>query len=99
MTISKEQLHHLTRLAGLDIQGDLENHMATDLALIIGFMDALIQIDTKGVEPLCHPSEAIAQPLRPDRIENPQWQTEMEKQAPDFDQGYYLVPKVIESES
>lgn len=100
MTISTEQLRHLAQLAGLEIQDDLETHLTKDLQLIIGFMDALIQIDTDGVKPLLHPSDATHQPLRSDTTEDLQWQPEMAEQAPDFDavRGYYLVPKVIESE-
>lgn len=99
MTISTEQLHHLAQLAGLEIHEDLEAHLINDLESIINFMDALIKIDTKGVTPLCHPSDATHQPLRTDIAKAQEWQNEMAEQAPDFDQGYYLVPKVIESES
>ncbi|WP_367606035.1 Asp-tRNA(Asn)/Glu-tRNA(Gln) amidotransferase subunit GatC [Legionella sp. W05-934-2] len=99
MKISKEQLHHLAQLAGLEIQETLEDHLTDDLQSIIGFMDALIQVDTQGVAPLCHPSDISHQPLRPDRAKDQNWQAEMAQQAPDFEKGYYLVPKVIESES
>lgn len=99
MSIDAKQLDHLAKLTGLTLEPDLQAHLSQDLDQIIHFMHELTQVDTTGVLPLCHPNDEQRQPMRADAVITQNWQKDMAKQAPDFSQGHYLVPKVIGSES
>ena len=52
-------------------------------------------IDTQHVEPMTHPHDGF-QRLRDDIVLEEVDLHETQKSAPKTDQGYYLVPKVIE---
>ncbi len=90
MTISTEQLNHLSSLAYLNAAPELAN----DLNAIINFVEHLRQIDTKGIQPLTHPMDAI-QPLRSDEAETCNLGESLGRIAPQYKDNLYLVPKVI----
>ena len=52
-------------------------------------------IDTQHIEPMTHPHDGF-QRLRDDAVLEEVDLYETQKSAPKTDQGYYLVPKVIE---
>jgi aspartyl-tRNA(Asn)/glutamyl-tRNA(Gln) amidotransferase subunit C len=52
-------------------------------------------IDTDNVEPLAHPFDAV-QKLRPDAVTETDRRDELQKLAPQSQDGLFLVPKVIE---
>lgn len=87
-----ERAAQLTRLA-LD-PGEKEELIAT-LRRIIGFVQALQQLDTEGVEPMVHPLD-LALPLRADEVTETDVSAEAQACAPDVAHGLYRVPKVIE---
>jgi aspartyl-tRNA(Asn)/glutamyl-tRNA(Gln) amidotransferase subunit C len=80
-----EQIALLARLA-LD-DAELEQ-MRVDLTEILGHMDALAEVDTTGVEPMTH-AVPLDLPLRDDL-------TEPSLPAPAADDGFFVVPHVIE---
>lgn len=92
MTISTEQLNHLSSLAYLDASPEL----GKDLSAIFNFVEHLRQIDTTGVQPLTHPMDAL-QPLRPDEADTCNLSESLAQIAPQFQDNLYLVPKVIQS--
>ena len=52
-------------------------------------------IDTQDIEPMTHPQDGF-QRLRHDIVSEEVNLRETQKSAPKTDNGYYLVPKVIE---
>ena len=69
--------------------------MQGELNAILAMVDALGQVDTGGIEPMAHPQEA-AQPLREDRVTEPDRRADYQAGAPATEDGLYLVPQVIE---
>jgi aspartyl-tRNA(Asn)/glutamyl-tRNA(Gln) amidotransferase subunit C len=56
-------------------------------------------VDTSGLAPLAHPIlflRDLAQPLRGDEVTETNHRTENMQSAPAVQEGYFLVPKVIE---
>jgi aspartyl-tRNA(Asn)/glutamyl-tRNA(Gln) amidotransferase subunit C len=56
-------------------------------------------VDTSGLEPLAHPIlflREIAQPLRVDQVTEVDQRVENMQSAPAQQEGYFLVPRVIE---
>ncbi len=94
MKINKETLQKTAHLARLTLNAEEEAQMQKDLEQILAWMDLLNAVDTEGVMPLMHMSEAGRQ-LRED---SPKHSLETEKalsQAPTQDGQYFTVPKVI----
>ena len=62
---------------------------------ILGMVDQLQQADVDQVEPLAHPLE-VSQPLRDDRVTEPDVRDKVLPLAPASEDGCFLVPRVIE---
>ena len=87
-----EKIAHLARL-GLN-EAEIPQTTAT-LNNILGLIDAMQAVDTRGVEPLAHPLETT-QRLRADQVTEHNQRDAYQAIAPAVENGLYLVPKVIE---
>jgi len=87
-----KQIAHLARI-GLD-ETALEPLQA-DLSTVLDLLEQLNAIDTKGVEPMAHPGNAELR-LRADQVSEENQRESLQAPAPDTEQGYFLVPRVIE---
>ena len=87
-----EKIAHLARL-GLN-EAEIPQTTAT-LNNILGLIDAMQAVDTRGIEPLAHPLEAT-QRLRADVVTEQNQRDAYQAIAPAVENGLYLVPKVIE---
>ena len=65
------------------------------LSRIVDFVDQLSSADTDDVLPMAHPLHA-AQRLRADAVTEADQRDHYQENAPSVDDGFYLVPKVIE---
>ncbi len=97
MSISSEQLKHLTSLAYLQIEPETEMQLKNDINAIIDFVAQLQSVDTTHVEALRHPMD-VKQRLRKDEPCLDIMTETLAKIAPQFKDGLYLVPKVITTE-
>jgi len=93
--MDKDQVQHIAILARLRVADDEIADTVDKLSRIVDFVDQLSQADTADVVPMAHPLHA-AQRLRPDVVTEPNERDEFQKNAPAVDDGFYLVPKVIE---
>ena len=93
--MDKEQAQHIAMLARLRVADDEIADTVDKLSRIVDFVDQLSQADTADVVPMAHPLDA-AQRLRPDVVTEPNERDEFQKNAPAVQDGFYLVPKVIE---
>ncbi|TBU97897.1 Asp-tRNA(Asn)/Glu-tRNA(Gln) amidotransferase subunit GatC [Stutzerimonas kirkiae] len=87
-----EKIAHLARL-GLD-ESELPRTTET-LNSILGLVDRMQAVDTRGIEPLAHPLEAT-QRLRADAVTETDQRDAYQAIAPAVQDGLYLVPRVIE---
>ena len=94
MSLSTEQLKHLSTLAHLEINPATESKLIDDINSIIHFVDHLRTVDTTNVEPLMHPMD-VFQRLRPDESVECNNAPQLGQIAPQFEENLYLVPKVI----
>ncbi len=95
MTLSTEELEKIADLAYLDIESR-DSQLAADISGIMDFVEQLRAVDTLGVAPLYHPFD-LHQRFRADSVTEESCLKELEEIAPQFDEGLYLVPKVIDS--
>lgn len=95
MSISVDEVKKVAGLARLGIPEERLEEYSTKLNSILGMMEQLSAIDTKGVEPLSNPLDSL-QRLREDVITETNQRDKYQTIAPEVEEGLYLVPKVIE---
>jgi len=98
--VTVEDVERVAELAHLELTQDETGRMLTDLNAILDYVAELNQLDTKGVAPLAQVSElgGAASPgtLRPDHVTPSLDRAVVMSQAPETDQVFFKVPKVIE---
>lgn len=96
MSLTENDLDKIAQLAYLDCKSENNPHLALEVNAIMDFVEQLHQVDTSDTAPLFHPLD-LHQRLRKDEISEQDCSEALAKIAPSFEQGYYLVPKVIDS--
>ena len=95
MSLSKEQVQHIAKLARLELSDDEYAESVKKLSKIVDFVDHLSEADTEGVVPMAHPLD-VAQRLRADAVTETDERDRFQQNAASVTGGLYLVPKVIE---
>jgi aspartyl-tRNA(Asn)/glutamyl-tRNA(Gln) amidotransferase subunit C len=92
--ISKSEILHVAHLARLDLAGPEVERFAEQVGSILAYMDTLNKVDTQGVNPT---SQAIsrANVFREDRLKPHLDRDDALANAPEKDEGSFLVPKII----
>lgn len=96
MKVDTETLHKIAHLARLEVRPDEEAQLLSSLNSVLDWMEQLNEIDTTGVAPLMHMSDELADPLRDDRVDNQLARNQVLVNAPDHDEQFIRVPKVLE---
>ena len=95
MSISQEDVEKVALLARLSIaQSDLPE-VTERFGRVLQLVNELNTIDTEGVAPMSNPHDMV-QRLRPDVVTGNDEREALMACAPAQDQGYFLVPKVID---
>jgi aspartyl-tRNA(Asn)/glutamyl-tRNA(Gln) amidotransferase subunit C len=95
MEVNDALVDKLANLSRLNFNEQEKEIIKKDLQRMIEFVDKLKELDTTGVEPLLHMSDA-ANRLRDDEIKGSISREEGLRNAPKTDGQYFKVPKVIE---
>ena len=95
MKITKEEVLHVAHLARLDIDESNMDTLAGQIGKILDYVDMLSQVDTEGVKPTNH-AIFLTNAFRED-VETVQMDREKALlNAPDKQDGNFVVPKVID---
>ncbi|MBC6961247.1 Asp-tRNA(Asn)/Glu-tRNA(Gln) amidotransferase subunit GatC [Nitrosomonas sp. H1_AOB3] len=95
MTLSLNDIKRVAKLARIEIS---ETDAQQNLIRLSGIFDLIEQmraVDTQGIKPMSH-SQDMVQRLREDIVTESDQRTLFQSVAPQVEDGYYLVPKVIE---
>ena len=95
MSLDKKQVQRIAHLARLEISDAEAEHYARELSRILGLVEQMNAVDTSGVTPMAHPTDAGLR-LRADAVTETDQREKFLKIAPAAEAGLYLVPKVIE---
>ncbi|EQD76021.1 Glu-tRNAGln amidotransferase, C subunit [mine drainage metagenome] len=95
MAFARAEIERLAALACLDIGREDLERLGGELTRILEFVSQLETGATDEIEPLTHPLD-LSQPLRPDEVTEPVDRERYQRDAPQSEDGYYLVPRVIE---
>ena len=92
MSISEEQVRHVAKLARLGLSDEQVATLGVELNGILEQVDALQALDLEGIEPTAH-AVAVTNVMRPDVIREGMSQEDALKNAPDQQDGAFLIPK------
>ncbi|MBI1300394.1 MAG: Asp-tRNA(Asn)/Glu-tRNA(Gln) amidotransferase subunit GatC [Alphaproteobacteria bacterium] len=95
MSLDKETVAKVARLARIRLTDKELERMAPKLSNIMGFVEQLSEIDTDNIEPLANVVD-ITLALREDVINDGNCAAKVLANAPEEAQGYFVVPKVVE---
>jgi len=93
--MDKETVATISYLSRLAFDKENEEKITKDLENIIEFVDQLDGVDTSDIEPLKSPLEKTAK-TREDEITTKNRKEQFLKNAPDANEDYFLVPRVVE---
>ncbi len=93
MTLSEEELSHLLTLSRLEIPSDQHPRFLGQLDKILEALSELDELDLSQVEPSSYAIDQ-AQTMRDDKVE-PFEDLKLAKNAPDFKDNSFAVPKIL----
>ncbi len=95
MSLTPDDIEKIAHLARLGIDKDALEPLAADLSTMLDLVEQLQAVDTEGVEPMAHPANATLL-LRDDVVTETNQRETLQAPAPATQDGYFLVPRVIE---
>ena len=95
MRISKQEVLHVANLARLNIDESQIDRFADQIGQILEYVETLNELDTTGVVPTSHAID-MANAFRDDELSKPLDRKTVLANAPEDDEGSFIVPKVIE---
>lgn len=94
MTITKDDVMYVANLARLNLDESSVEKFADQMAKILDYVDTLNQVDTTGVPPMAS-ALALKNAFREDENRTPQDLERALANAPQKEDGLFIVPKVI----
>jgi aspartyl-tRNA(Asn)/glutamyl-tRNA(Gln) amidotransferase subunit C len=95
VSLQKEDIEKIAHLARLGISDDDVKNYARNLSSILDLVEQMNAVDTTGVIPMAHPLDA-RQRLRADEVTEQNQREHFQENAPQVENGLFLVPQVIE---
>lgn len=95
MSLEKEDVEKIAHLARLGINAEDVTDYARNLSDILDLVEQMSAVDTAGVTPMAHPLDA-QQRLRADEVTEENQRDQLQANAPQVEDGLFLVPQVIE---
>jgi len=95
MSLDKETVRKIAFLARIDVPNDQLAPLASELSGILDWIEQLGEVDTTTVEPMTSVAE-MTLPWRDDAVTDGGYPERVTANAPDSQDGFYLVPKVVE---
>ncbi len=104
MALSQQDIAKIANLSKLEMSAAAGDEMLTRLNGFFEIVEQMRAVDTKGIEPMAHPTHAMSEAvlnhiqlrLRPDAASEPNNREANQQSAPAIERGLFLVPKVIE---
>ncbi len=95
MTVSKDEIKHVARLARLDLPEEDLALFVEQIGEILGYVNKLNQLDTESTPPMSHAVSLVNAFQKPGTGGRPE-KPESLSNAPAAEDGFFRVPKVIE---
>jgi aspartyl-tRNA(Asn)/glutamyl-tRNA(Gln) amidotransferase subunit C len=95
MSLDKDTVKNIAYLARIRVNDDKLEPLAGELSTIMGWIEQLQELNTDGVEPMASVA-AMDLPQRRDVVTDGNCRDAVLKNAPDAEDGFFAVPKVVE---
>ena len=95
MSLDDSEIRIIANLARLELKPNELAEYRNDMKEILRLIEEMNKLQTGDIEPLAHPLEISAR-LRSDEVTETDHHEEYQDIAPQVENGFYLVPKVIE---
>jgi aspartyl-tRNA(Asn)/glutamyl-tRNA(Gln) amidotransferase subunit C len=95
MKITKQEVLHVAHLARLNMDESMVDRVAQQLGNILEYVETLNALDTAGVAPTSHAID-MSNAFREDVLSASIDRNLAMGNAPEVDEGSFIVPKVIE---
>lgn len=95
MSVDQNTVRHIARLARIAVRDDELPALEGELNTILGWVEQLSEVDTKGVEPMTSAVE-VSMKMREDVVTSGDLHKELTANAPKSEDGFYVVPRVVE---
>ena len=99
MKVDSEKIKHLERLARIELSEDEVGPVTEQLDRIVEFVARLQTADTSGVDVTGLVAHGGEKTLREDAAGESMKREALERMAPDFKDGFFRVPSVIDKEN
>ena len=94
MKITKEEVEHVAHLARLELDEEAIERFAGQIGDILAYVDKLKKVDTQGVAPTSH-AISLTNAFREDQVRDHLARDSSLANAPEKEDGTFLVPRVI----
>ena len=94
MRVDPDQVRHIARLSRIELREEEIPRFADQFGRILDYFDSLKEIDTDDVEPLAH-TQDLENIFADDQPSKSLDQEAALQNAPDQEDGYFKVPKVL----
>ncbi len=95
MSVSKEDVRRIARLARIAVDDSRLEGLAGELNSILHWVEQLGEVDVEGVEPMTSAVDARLE-LREDAVTAGDDRDGVLANAPKSEEGFFVVPKVVE---
>ena len=95
MSVDKDTVKKIARLARLDVPEERQEQIAGELQAILSWIEELSEVNTANVEPLASVT-GHSLPLRVDKVTDGNKVDDILANAPEQASGFFVVPKVVE---
>ena len=95
MSLTRADVKKVAGLARIRMTDDQMDSLLPKMNNIVGFIEQLSEVDTDNVEPLSNVARSTL-PLRKDEITDGECRDKVLANAPESEEGFYGVPKVVE---
>lgn len=93
--ITRKEVEKTAKLAHLSFSDAEIDKFAEQFNQIVGFVEQISELNTENIEPTTH-AVAKQNVLRKDEVHESMPLTDIEQNAPRFQDGSYVVPRIIE---
>ena len=95
MKVDQATVHHIARLARIKVTDEEAKNLETELSAILTWVEQLGEVDTDTVAPLNSVVE-MTMKKREDRVSDGGYADDIVANAPEIDDHFFVVPKVVE---
>ena len=95
MSVDRDTVRRIARLARLAVDEDQVAHMESELNALLAWVEQLQEVDIEGVPPMTSVVEQRLK-MREDAVTDGGYPQDLMKNAPQAEDNFFVVPKVVE---